>query len=40
MADDLKALIDRLPPEMEAEVREHIESLLRSSRGMEKYDEL
>jgi len=32
MSDDLKAMIDRLPPEMEAEVREHIQFLLRSTQ--------
>jgi hypothetical protein len=29
MSEDIKALIDRLPPEMEPEIRDHIESLLR-----------
>ena len=29
MSEDLKALIDRLPPEMEFELKEHIEHLLR-----------
>ena len=31
MSEDLKALIDRLPPEMEYEVREHIENLLKTA---------
>lgn len=32
MSDALKALIDRLPPEMEIEVRDHIESLLQKKK--------
>ena len=31
MSEDLKALIDRLPPGMEYEVREHIENLLKNA---------
>jgi len=32
MSEALKALIDRLPPEMELEVRDHIESLLQKKK--------
>jgi hypothetical protein len=32
MSEDLKALIDRLPPEIEIEVRDHIESLLQKRK--------
>ena len=31
MSEDLKTLIDRLPPEMEYEVRAHFENLLRTA---------
>jgi hypothetical protein len=31
MSEDLKTLIDRLPPEMESDLREHIKFLLRTS---------
>jgi hypothetical protein len=33
MAEDLKTLIDRLPPEMEPQIREHIEELLRREKS-------
>jgi hypothetical protein len=36
MNEDLKTLIDRLPPEMEPELREHIEGLLKRERGGRK----
>jgi len=32
MSEDIKALIDRLPPEMELEIRDHIESLLQKKK--------
>jgi len=36
MTEDLKALIDRLPPEMECEVKEHIENLLKTAGKVRK----
>jgi hypothetical protein len=36
MSEVLKALIDRLPPEMEDELRDHIESLLRKAKTPRK----
>jgi hypothetical protein len=33
MSDDLKAMIEKLPPEMEAQIREHVQILLRSTEA-------